>query len=74
MFNESCYAIGSQIKLDYPITSIFKEEHIVRLLKILSGEPLSQHDRNDIDLGTSLENFKKFVAEHGYKFNIIQDE
>ena len=36
MLNESCYAVGCNIRDDYPITHFFHKKHLLNLVRVLN--------------------------------------
>jgi hypothetical protein len=72
MLNESCYAIGSNIRPDYPIDSFFTKDHILNLIKVLNGEELRHDLRSDIDtdIQRGLLKFKEFIIKNASDFYI----
>lgn len=65
MLNESCYAVGAQLKSGYKITDIFSKEHLLTLVRVLNGEHLDQLARKDIDtdIKSGLAKFKQFILD-----------
>lgn len=72
MLNESCYSVGSNISTDYPITNFFDKKHLLTLVRVLNGEPLSQFDRNDIDIDiqSGIQKFKEFIINNASDFYV----
>lgn len=68
--NDSVYAIGANLKSDYPITNFYSKEQLLTLVKVLNGESLSPFDRKDIDtdIQRGLSKFKEFIMKNASDF------
>lgn len=72
MLNESVYSVGANFKDGYGITEIYAKDHLLNLVKVLNGEPLSKEERTDIDtdIQSGLNKFKQFILENGKEFHL----
>lgn len=70
MLNESVYSLGSNLNENYGIDKIYTQDHLENLLKVLTGEPVSQFDRKDLDFNHLLDNFKQFILINGEGFRL----
>jgi hypothetical protein len=70
MLNESVYSVGANLSEHYGIDKMYTKEHLTNLLKVLTGEVLSQFDRTDIDIFNLLEKFKEFIVLRGDGFRL----
>lgn len=70
MLNEAVYAVGSNIKENYPINNFYTQAHLFNLIRVLNGEPLDPYDRKDIEtnIDKGLAKFKEFIVSKAGDF------
>lgn len=70
MLNDAIYAVGANIKSNYPISSIYSKQQLLNLINVLNGEPLNPFDRDDIDtcIQSGAARFREFVMKTGPGF------
>lgn len=72
MLNESVYSVGANLKDGYGIKDIYTKDHLLNLVRVLNGEPLSQEERTDIDtdIQSGLNKFKQFILDNAEEFRL----